>query len=56
MKVQVHNSSKPQQYAADTLTKSTQIMTFPTALEVTKILCSIRLLLDGKAGKEIPEY
>ena len=30
-------------------------MTFLTILEVTEMLCSIRLLLDGKTGKEIPE-
>ena len=31
------------------------IMTFLTILRVTKILCSFRLVLEGKAGKEIPE-
>ena len=30
-------------------------MTFLTILEVTKILCSLRLVLEGKTGKEIPE-
>ena len=30
-------------------------MTFLTILEVTKILCSFRLVLEGKTGKEIPE-
>ena len=29
-------------------------MTFLTILEVTKI-CSLRLVLEGKTGKEIPE-
>ena len=30
-------------------------MTFLTILEVTEILCSLRLVLEGKTGKEIPE-
>ena len=30
-------------------------MTFLTILGVTEILCSFRLLLEGKAGKDIPE-
>ena len=30
-------------------------MTFLTILGVTKILCSFRLVLEGKTGKEIPE-
>ena len=30
-------------------------MTFLTILEVTEILCSFRLVLEGKIGKEIPE-
>ena len=30
-------------------------MTFLTILEVTEILCSFRLVLEGKAGKEILE-
>ena len=30
-------------------------MTFLTVLGVTKILCSFRLVLKGKTGKEIPE-
>ena len=30
-------------------------MTFLTLLGVTKILCSFRLVLEGKTGKEIPE-
>ena len=31
------------------------IMTYLTNLEVTEILCSFRLVLEGKTGKEIPE-
>ena len=30
-------------------------MTFLTILEVTKILCSFKLVLEGKEGKEISE-
>ena len=30
-------------------------MAFLTILGVTEILCSFRLLLEGKTGKEIPE-
>ena len=31
------------------------IMIFLTILGVTEILCSLRLVLEGKAGKKIPE-
>ena len=30
-------------------------MTFLTILGVTEIVCSFRLVLEGKTGKEIPE-
>ena len=30
-------------------------MTFLTILGVTEILCSLRLILEGVAGKEVPE-
>ena len=30
-------------------------MTFLTIFRVTEILCSFRLVLEGKTGKEIPE-
>ena len=35
--------------------KSGFVMTFLTILGVAEILCSFRLVLEGKAGKEIPE-
>ena len=35
--------------------KSRFITTFLTILGVTKILCSLKLVLEGKTGKEIPE-
>ena len=31
-------------------------MTFLTILKVTEILCIFRLVPEGKAGKEIPEF
>ena len=34
--------------------KSRLIMTFLTILEVTDILCSFKLVLEEKTGKEIP--
>ena len=58
MKVQAHSSEhSPLQYNQDhtTLTKSRFIMTLLTILGVTKILCSFRLVLEWKTGKEIPE-
>ena len=37
------------------LTNQGFVMTFLTILRVTEILCSFRLVLEGKTGKEIPE-
>ena len=39
----------------DTFDESRFIMTFLTILGVIEILCSFRLVLEGKTGKEIPE-
>ena len=39
----------------DAFDESRFIMTFLTILGVTEILCSFRLVLEGKAGKEIPK-
>ena len=39
----------------DVFDKSRFIITFLTILEVTEILCSFKLVLEGKIGKEIPE-
>ena len=39
----------------DTFDKSRFGMTILTILEVTEILCSFRLVLEGKTGKDIPE-
>ena len=35
--------------------KSRLVVTFLTNLRFTEILCSFRLVLEGKTGKEIPE-
>ena len=43
------------QSGPDTFDKSRFIMTFLTILGVTEILCSFKLVLEGKTGKEIPE-
>ena len=37
------------------LFESRFVMIFLTILGVTKILCSFRLVLEGKTGKEIPK-
>ena len=39
----------------DAFDKSRFIMTFLTILGVTEILCSFKLVLEGKTGKEILE-
>ena len=39
----------------DTFDDSRFVMTFLTILEVMEILCSFRLVLEGKTGREIPE-
>ena len=55
MKVQAHSSLEPPlEYNQDQmpLTKSRFVMTLLTILGVTEILCSFRLVLEGKTGKE----
>ena len=37
------------------LANQTLLLTFLTIFGVTEILCSFRLVLEGKTGKEIPE-
>ena len=39
----------------DAFDESRFVMTFLTILGITEILCSFRLVLEGKTGKEIPE-
>ena len=43
------------QSGPDAFDKSRFVMTFLTILGVIKILCSFRLVLERKTGKEIPE-
>ena len=43
------------QSGPDAFDKSIFIMTFLTILGVTEILCSFKLVLERKTGKEIPE-
>ena len=43
------------QSGPDAFDESRFIMTFLTIFGVTEILCRSRLVLEGKAGKEIPE-
>ena len=43
------------QSVQEALDESRFIMTFPTILGVMEILCSFRLVLEGKTGKEIRE-
>ena len=43
------------QSAPDALHKSSLVMTFLTNLGAIEILCSFRLVLDGRTSKDIPE-
>ena len=43
------------QLGPDAFDESRFVMNFLTILGVMEILCSFRLVLEGKAGKEIPE-
>ena len=43
------------QSGPDAFDKSGFIMTFLTIFGVREILCSFRIVLEGKTGKEIPE-
>ena len=56
MKVQAHSSLKPPpEYNQDQTPKSRFIMALLTNLVVMEILCSFRLVLEVKTGKEIPD-
>ena len=59
MKVQAHSSLEPpleyNQDQTDAFDESRFIMTFLTILRVSEILCSIRLVLEGKLDREIRE-
>ena len=59
----MYESSGPQffrtttgmQSEVDAFDESRFVMAFLTILGVTEILCSFRLVLEGKTGKEIPQ-
>ena len=54
MNVQAHSSlESPLEYTG--LWRIRFVMTFLTILGVMELLCSFRLVLEGKTGKEIPE-
>ena len=58
MKVQAHSSFRNTteiQSGPDAFDESRFVMTFLTILGVMEILCSFRLVLEGKTGKEISE-
>ena len=50
----IRNTTRVQS-GPDAFDKSRFPVTFSTILGVTEILCSFRLVLEGKPGKEIPE-
>ena len=56
MKVQTLSSLElPLESGPDAFHESRFIMTFLTILEVMEILCSFRLVLEGKTGDKMPE-
>ena len=57
MKVQAQffRTTTVKQSGPDTFDESRFVMTFLTILGVMKILCSFRLVLEGKTGNEISE-
>ena len=56
MKVQAHSSYEPPlEYNQDQTPLTNQDSLWPfLILEVTEVLCSFRLFLEGKTGKDIP--
>ena len=54
MKVQAHSFLEATQSGPDVFDKSRFVLTFLNILGVTEI-CSFRLFLERKTGKEIPE-
>ena len=55
MKVQAHSFLEETHSGPDAIDKSRFVLTFLTILGVTEILYSLRLFLERKTGKEIPE-
>ena len=52
---QIFRTTTGIQSEPDAFDESRFVMTFSTNLGLTEILCSFRLVLEGKTGKEIPE-
>ena len=52
---QFFRTATGKQSGQEVFDKSRFVMTFLTILGVMEILCSFRLVLEGKTGKEIPE-
>ena len=52
---QFFRTSTGRQSGEDAFDESRFVMTLLTILDDTEILCSFRLVLEGKTGKEIPE-
>ena len=53
--LQFFGTTAGRQSRPDVFDETRFFMNFLTNLGVTKILCSFRLVLEGKTGKEIPE-
>ena len=52
---QFFRTTTGKQSGPDTLHESRFVMTFLTILQVTETLCTFRLVVEGKTGKEIPD-
>ena len=55
LKVQTHSSLEPLEFNRCQSVLKRLVVIFVNNLRVTGILCSCRLVLEGKAGKEIPD-
>ena len=55
MKVLAHSSLEPPLSGPNAFDQSRFLMTFLTILGITEILCSLRLVLEGKTDKKIPK-
>ena len=53
--LQLFGTTAGRQSRPDVFDETRFFMNFLTNLGVTKILCSFRLVLEGKTGREIPE-
>ena len=53
--LQFFGTTTGRQSGPDAFDETRFFLNFLTTLGVTKILCSFRLVLEGKTGREIPE-